>query len=79
MTFNVKLLSTCFEYQKLFKDPALLSESVVSVSYVVSEILVKNKTLQLLRKTKQNKAVQHKMEHFVVTKLAIVHWVSRHF
>lgn len=46
-----KRFSTCFEhYQTLFKDPVLLSDPMENVSYVVSESLVKNKTLQLLRK-----------------------------
>lgn len=48
-------------------------------SYVVSESLVKNKTLQLVREKQENVSVQHKMEQFVVNKLAIAGWANRLF
>lgn len=55
---------------KLFKDPALFSDSIASVHGVVSEVLVKKETLQLLRIIKEPFPILQ-IEHFVVTSLTI--------
>lgn len=52
------------------KNPALFLDPMVSVSYVVSEFLVKNEALQLLRIIKEG-SVWLQMEHFVVGRLTV--------
>jgi hypothetical protein len=48
-----KLFFMCLEHYQLFKDSALFSDLIAKVSYVVSDVLVKNETLQLLRIIKE--------------------------